>query len=119
MRRAITLVLLVGSSLLSGQETRSVGTAISELLATEQYEQADTVLQNRLLEYRNAGNLDSLAALPYYLGKTQLHLSGASQATRRAEQLVNQLDSLGATPRQLYQASMSLVYFLDEIGQVQ
>ena len=119
MRRVLILVLLVGSSLLSGQETGSSGEAIHALLANEQYEQADAVLQNRVLEYRNTGNLDSLATLPYYLGKTQLHLSGASQAAHRAAQLVNQLDSLGATPRQLHQASMSFVYFLDEIGQVQ
>ncbi len=117
--RIIAAVILLGSMATFHPQAKPVGAAVSELLADGQYEQAHAILQNRMVEYRNAGSLDSLTNLPYYIGKVHLHLSDATRATRHAEQLVDQLDSLGATPRQLYTASMSLVYFFDEIGRIQ
>ncbi len=107
------------SSVLFSQEEQTDEITIAQLLAAERYEQADAVLQRRLLQYKNNGNLDSLANMPYYIGNVQLHLSDAATAVQRAQQLVDELESLHASPRQLYEASLSMVYFLDEIGQVQ
>ena len=117
--RTITVMILIVSSVLFGQETGQTVETLDQLLAKERYEQAGVVLQNRLHNYKNNGNLDSLATLPYYIGKAQLHLSDATTATQEAQQLITELESLNATPRQLYEASMSLMYFLDETGQVQ
>ncbi|NOX86532.1 MAG: CHAT domain-containing protein [Chlorobi bacterium] len=103
-----------------GQHAEPIGTTlVDSYLSKNEFSKADSVLQQHLIELQSGHQVDSLIDYTYYIGKVNLELSNAGQATKAIERFADSIKTVTSSPRSLRQLYLELGDFYDLTGNPQ
>ncbi len=91
---------------------------LDSLLATENYTAADAALQSQIKILHAAGNTDSLAHYPYYVGRIAQLTNGTDHAVERVQSFISSIEADQAAAPALRKAHLELASFYASAGRL-
>jgi tetratricopeptide (TPR) repeat protein len=118
LKKQIAIILcLIAVQSSFGSNIHPGGTRlIDSYLKQQQFAKADSVLQQQLAILKSGQQTDSLIDYIYYIGKVNLKLSDARQATLAVSKFADEIKSLASEAHSLRQLYIELGSFYNMIG---